>query len=249
MKIGVKTFDNPAYLKKFEDKVDFFEIMAIETNNYDFIKELKLPIVIHSQHRLFGINAADKEKEEINSRSIDFAIKIADIAGAKKIILHPGDLDTPTSTYEQAVNFVKNLKDKRIIIENIPKEQEIVRLCMTPQETKKFLQATGKGLCFDIGHAIWAAINFNEDYKKFIKEFLKLKPVHYHIGGLKIHSPNLPLEQRDHLPLRESDFDLKEILKLIPKDAEITLETTTDPQKTLDDVNTMKKWMKELGEN
>ncbi len=246
MKIGVKTYNNPEYLKKFEDKVDFFEIMAIETNNYDFIKELKLPIVIHSQHRRFGVNIADKTKEKINLTSINFARKIADMANAKKIILHPGDIDNENCSLEQSISFAKNLNDKRIIIENIPKEGKIKRLCQTPQETKDFLKSTGKGLCFDIGHAIWAAIYLNEDYKKFIKEFLKLKPVHYHIGGLKINSKNLPLEQRDHLPLNECDFDLKEVLKLIPNDAELTIETTTDPKKTLEDVNTLRKWIEEL---
>ncbi len=247
MKIGVKTFNNPDYLKKFEDKVDFFEIMAIETNNYKFLKNFNLPMVIHSQHRKFGINAADKTKQEKNLSSIRFAKKIADMSNAKKIILHPGDIENKNCSIEQATSFIKNINDKRIIIENIPKEAKITRLCTTPAETKEFLKATGKGFCFDINHAIWAALFLKEDYIKFIKEFLKLKPNHYHFGGQKIKSSKLKWYEREHLALEESDFDLKEVLQLIPKDAEITLETTTDPKKTMNDVRIMREWIKELG--
>lgn len=247
MKIGVKTFCNPDFLKKFEDKVDFFEIMAIETNNYDFLKELKLPIVIHSQHRLFGVNAADKTEQEKNLNSINFARKIADFTNARKIILHPGEIDDENCSIKQAISFVKNLNDKRIIIENVPRESELDKPCTTPEETREFLKATGEGFCFDINHAIWTAVVLKEDYIKFIKEFLKLKPVHYHFGGQKIRELNLPWYEREHLALKESDFDLKEVLKLIPKDAEITLETTTDIEKTMDDVRIMKEWIMKLG--
>lgn len=246
MKIGVKTFSNPDYLKKFENKVDFFEIMAIETNNYDFIKELKLPIVIHSQHRVFGVNVADKKKEKANLSSIKFAKKIADLSNARKIIIHPGEIENENCSLKQAISFIKNIDDNRIIIENVSSEAEVTRLCTTPLETKKFLKATGKEFCFDINHAIWAAVLLKEDYIKFVKEFLKLKPVHYHFGGQKIKNLNLKWYEREHLTIRESDFDLKEVLKLIPKDAEITLETTTNIEKTMDDIRIMKEWMKEL---
>jgi deoxyribonuclease-4 len=246
MKIGVKTFNNPDYLKKFEDKVDFFEIMAIETNNYDFIKELKLPIVIHSQHRIFGVNTADKKKGKTNLSSINFARKIADLSNAKKIIIHPGEIENKNCSIEQAVSFIKNINDKRVIVENVYSDVEITRLCTTPSETKEFLKATGRGFCFDINHAIGSAVILKEDYIKFIKEFLKLKPVHYHFGGQKIKKLNVPWHEKEHLAFKESDFDLKEVLKLIPESAEITLETTTDVEKTMEDINAMKKWIEEL---
>ena len=36
-RIGVKTYNNRNFLEQFKDKVDFFEIMTIEKNNYDFV--------------------------------------------------------------------------------------------------------------------------------------------------------------------------------------------------------------------
>ncbi len=246
MKIGVKTFNNRNFLKSFENQVDFFEIMALETNNYDFLREFKLPMVIHSQHRVFGVNIADITKREKNLQSINFARRIADKVNSKKIILHPGELENENCPKEQAISFVKSLDDKRIIIENVTQESEIKRLCTTPRETKEFLKATGKNFCFDINHAIISALFLKEDYLQFIKEFIKLKPIHYHFGGQITKKINSSSERTDHLALKDSDFDLKEVLKLIPKNAEITLETTTDIEKTKDDVKRMKEMIREL---
>ncbi|MBR9705338.1 hypothetical protein GOV12_08040 [Candidatus Pacearchaeota archaeon] len=92
MKIGVKTYNNKEFLKHFENQVDFFEIMAIRTNNYDFVTELNKPIVIHAEHRLFGVNFADSKLIKANLDSINFAKKIADLSNSNKIIVHPGDL-------------------------------------------------------------------------------------------------------------------------------------------------------------
>ena len=38
MKLGVKTFFSEEFLDAFADKADFFEIMAVEKNDYDFLK-------------------------------------------------------------------------------------------------------------------------------------------------------------------------------------------------------------------
>ena len=93
MKIGVKTFDDTNVLKHFEDKADFFEIMAIRGKDYSFLKKFSLPLVIHKEHQNFGINIADKTKQKINLESVNHAIKIADMVNSKKLILHPGLID------------------------------------------------------------------------------------------------------------------------------------------------------------
>ena len=65
MKIGVKTFNNPKFLEHFEKDVDFFEVQAIQKNNYSFLKKFSLPIVVHAEHQNFGINISDKSKENL----------------------------------------------------------------------------------------------------------------------------------------------------------------------------------------
>jgi len=238
MKIGVKTFDNPLFLNSFKDQVDFFEIMAIRSNKYDFLKEFQIPIVIHAEHSGFGINPADKTKIKANLESIKFAIKLAEDINSKKIIFHSGELDNQNCSKENSIEFLKELNDKRIILENLSAIEK--SLCKTPEEVKEFLKQTNMGFCFDINHAIETATFFKQDYMDFLKEFIKLKPNHYHFGGQIIK------ENKTHLMLKESDFDINEIIKLLPKNAEITIETTTEIKNTKEDLAQIKQIINNL---
>ena len=224
MKLGVKTFKEGDFLRPFKDKADFFEVMAIQDENYSFLKEFSLPIVIHAQHQKFGVNNADKTKIKKNIDSTNFAINLANEYKANKIIVHPGEITDKNCSEAQAVSFFKSIKDKRILIENLPKNPNC--LCSTPEEMKMFLKETKTGFCFDINHAIETAVYLNKDYIEFIKKFIELKPAHYHLGGQNLK------KKEDHINFKESDIDLKKILELIPKDVEITLEVSTDIEKT-----------------
>ena len=237
MKFGVKTFDNPSFLKHFESKADFFEIMAVEKNNYGFLNEFKSkPMVIHSQHINFGINIADPALHQKNLSSIKFAQALADQTKAKYIILHPGDITNPSCALQTAIDFVRSLKDKRIIIENMPADKHTIGI--TPKDMSGFLKATKSDFCFDINHAISAALSLNKDPYEFIKEFIKLKPSHYHLGGQKILPNNKDIT---HLSFKDSNIDLDKILSLIPSNAEITLETSIDINNTDYDLKTVKE--------
>ena len=240
MKIGVKTYDNADFLHQFKKNADFFEIMAVQDNDYSFLGEFSKakPIVVHAEHQAFGTNPADKSKEIQDKGSIKFAQQIANLNGTEKIVIHPGRIENTNCKKENAINFIKSLKDKRILIENLPSENS---LCKTPDEVKEFMKKTKCGFCFDINHAIISAINQKKDYIKFLKEFIKLKPSHYHFGGQKI------AEKKDsHLSLAESEIDLKEIIKLLPKNAEITLETEQDIEKTEQDIKIIKNMIKQI---
>ncbi|MBD3252537.1 TIM barrel protein [Candidatus Pacearchaeota archaeon] len=238
MKIGVKTYNSEEFLKNFKKTADFFEIQAIETNKYDFLKKFKKPIIIHAQHSGNGINNANKKLYDKNLKSAKFAINLANHINAKKIIFHAGIIEKDC-TEKQAIKFLKNLKDKRILIENSAGYRKV--LCRFPEETKNFLEKTNKGFCFDINHAIVTANHLKKNHINFIREFLKLKPVHFHIGGQDI---NAKIDQ--HKSFRESNINLREILSLLPEDSEITLEVTTDIEKTKEDLNIIKKIIEQL---
>jgi endonuclease IV len=240
MKLGVKTFDNPKFLKYFENKADFFEIMASQKVNYSFLKDFSLPMVIHAEHMGFNMNPADKTKKDINLKSINYAIKIANLANSKKIIFHPGVIENKNCSFEEAVSFINNIQDERIIIENLPlKEESSISLCSTPKNTKKLLKETGKGFCFDVNHSILTSIFLKKNLNYFTKEFLKINPTHFHIGGQKIKFPF-----KDHLSFKNSELNIKEILDLYPKNAEITLETETDIKSVDFDLEYIKKNIK-----
>lgn len=236
MKFGVKTFDNPKFLKYFEEKADFFEIMALQKVNYSFLKDFSLPIVIHAEHRGFNINPADKTKKEINLKSINWAIKLADLTNSEKIIFHPGVIENKNCSFNNAIEFINNIQDNRIILENLPlKDEGKISLCSTPEDTYNFLNKTGRGFCFDVNHSILTSLFLKKDFNFFTKEFIKLNPKHFHIGGQKLKKPF-----QDHLSFKKSDLKPKDVLNFYPKDAEITLETETDIESVDFDLNYIK---------
>ncbi len=242
MKIGVKTFDNPEFLKHYENDVDFFEVQAIQKNNYSFLKNFSLPIVIHAEHQDFGINISDKSKEDKNLKAINFARKVADSVNSKKIIVHLGANKElgKDCCIKNAIDFLRKINDKRILVENL-----IKGVGCSPEEIKEIIEKTGVGFCFDVNHAIGYARLNKLDENKIIRKFLKLNPKHFHIGGQKFVSG----KQLSHLSLKDFDYDWKGILFLYPKNAEITLETTIDIKEVEKDVKLAKKIISDLIKN
>lgn len=233
MKFGVKTYDDEKFLDSFENKCDFFEVQAIQGENYSFLKKYKLPIVIHCEHQGFGVNIADSSKKDLNLKAINFAKKIAKTISATKIIIHPGDLDDKNCSKENSINFLKENCDKRFCIENLPFidfKNRIKRLCASPEEMREFLIKTKLDFCFDINHAIEYALSKKLDYWKILKKFEELKPVHYHLGGEKMD------RGESHLSFCDSDLNLRKVLEILNKNAEITLEVSLDDNKTQKDL-------------
>lgn len=227
MKIGVKTFHGKKFLDYFQDKADFFEVQALQKYNHNYLKKYSIPIVIHAEHFSQGSNPADKTMVKQNLKSINFAIKLADKVNAKKIILHPGKIVNENCSKKQSLKFIKNIDDKRIIIENLT--PVFSGLCKTPFEIKQYLKDAKKGFLFDLSHAFVTANHLSLEPIEIIKKFLKLRPKHFHISG-----QNKDSKEDQHLSFQNKKANLpyQEILKLYPKNAEITLEVTTNIKKT-----------------
>ena len=218
MKIGVKAYGFEQELIDLETRTDFFEVMALEGKDYSQFKKIKIPLTIHAQHQVFGINNANKKLEEKNKKSLLFAIKLADEFGADKIVVHPGELNDSDCSLENSINFFKQFNDSRIIIENMPSKNH---LCGTPEELNFFVRKLNLGICFDFNHAIQFALTSKQDYNNFIKEFLKLKPNYFHIGGQKFDGTT-------HLAFSESEINLEPLIKSVPDKARIALETSNN---------------------
>ena len=285
MKIGVKTRDNPivefensgqgSILEYFEDKVDFYEVIAEQRKGLDFFKKMKspsLPYVVHAEHFNYDVNYADKSKYDLNSKSLDFARRVADELNSEKIIVHtgifsyPGKVEQgdPNINIENSFSFFRKVNDSRILAENLRRfslEKQKNRShfnynpelagfydfsCATPKEVKEFMNETDVGFCFDFSHSVFSSTYYKKNYLDYISEFLELKPRHYHFSGQFIKTaegnPNRIKEvQRDHICLKESNLDLENILKMTPKNAEITLETEPDFKKIQSDVMIARK--------
>lgn len=233
MKFGVKTYNEEKLLDFFIDKCDFFEVQAIQVNDYSFLKKYSLPIVIHCEHENFGINIADSSKKDLNLQAIHFAKVLADSVNAKKIIIHPGTLENENCSKENSINFLKEVCDSRFCIENMPytyTENKSIKLCSEPKEMIEFLEKTGLGFCFDLNHAIEYALELGLDYVSVLKEFSKIKANHYHLGGENME------KKESHLSFADSNLDLNVIFKILPKKAEITLEVANDKASVLEDL-------------
>lgn len=244
MKFGVKTYRHKEFLDYFVGKSYFFEVQAIQTVNYNFLQKyvkLKIPIVIHAEHFKWGFNPTDKTKKEFNLKSLNFARKLADKTKAKKIIIHPGRIINKSCSKEQAIKFFREINDKRILIENLTPNAHGF---FTPKEIKEFITKSNKGFIYDLSHSIATANQLKKNKLKFIKDFLKLKPKHFHINGQNYNSPRD--QHRSFKTAQHQMPNFKKILKLYPKDAEITLEVTPNIKNTAYDLNFIRDFVKNL---
>jgi endonuclease IV len=233
MKFGVKTYDSEKFLDKFLDKCDFFEVQSIRGKDYSFLSKYDKEIIIHCEHQGFGINIADVKNLNDSIDSVEFAKKIADFVGAKKIIIHPGHIENENCSIENSINFLKKYCDKRFIIENMPlmgPKDENIRIGSSIDDMKLLLEKTKLGFCFDINHAIEYSLKAGINYWELIRDFEKLKPKHYHLGGEKFP------EGESHINFCNSNLDLKKVFSLISKNAEITLEVGLDEKEVEKDL-------------
>lgn len=243
MKLGAKISGKKemSFLEKVIGSIDFIEIIARRNQDYDFLKNFGKKIVIHVEHQVLGINPADNSKYSRNLETIIYALKLADELKANKVVCHPGIILNPNCSEEVAINFFKSINDDRILIENMPllnyRGRVIDALCALPAETETFLKKSNKKLCLDISHAIVSAlIKDKADYNEFIMPYLELKPVHFHFSDVLLE------KKRDHLHFGEGNLNIGYYKKILPEDAEITLETRKNAEKVLDDIRIIKSY-------
>lgn len=217
---------------------DYIELYAVPEsfNEYACLwKELNIPYIIHAPHFLNGINFSNYEQEKENLRLAYDALKYADFLNAEKIIFHPGI----KGDYKESARQIKLINDKRILIENKPKNVAVETntlslsdICVgyNIQEIRYIMEESGAGFCLDIGHATCAANSMGIDYKYQLEDFIKLNPYMYHISDGEISS-----SIDKHYHIGSGSYDFKTIFSLIPDDAIISVETEKNSKDNLDD--------------
>ncbi|MCK5016996.1 MAG: TIM barrel protein [Candidatus Peribacteraceae bacterium] len=200
------------------DTFQYIELTPIPDTRIAPFLDYDIPYIIHITTERHGINIADKEKRELNIKTIDHCIEWGDKLNAKYLILHPGFGDI-----NNTIEFLQEINDKRILIENMPKvglENESM-IGYNPEQIEKLTE--GKfGFCMDLNHAMKAAISLNTSYHKFINEFMKLNPALFHISDGR-----LDYEKDEHLNIGEGDYDFKFLMdKVMDNESQyLTLET------------------------
>ncbi|MCK5107707.1 MAG: sugar phosphate isomerase/epimerase [Nanoarchaeota archaeon] len=234
MKLGLKIFYKKDYetIKPLFDKIDFLEVMALEGEDYSFLKNWKKPIVVHCMHTGLGINFANPLNFSKNRSALRFAIKLADEFNAKYIIVHAGEKESGFCAEVNIGHFLQKY-DSRVLIENSIYKQKFERYYFDYNGIKRVMEAADKKLCLDFEHAAKSAVQIDAGIIKFVKDLIGLNPVYFHIcdGDGK---------EKEHLYLGEGNLPLKEFKELIPKDAWVLIETGHDIKKQEKDIAFMR---------
>jgi Endonuclease IV len=241
MKFGLKLWStNQDMLPQAEqlikdDLLQYIELTPIPGTKIETFLSYNLPYTIHITTERHGLNIADKEISNFNFKTIQNCIEWADQLKARYLVLHPG-----FGTFENAIEFLSYIDDKRILIENMPKigisDESMVGYL--PEEIEKLMD-NKFGFCLDLNHAIKAAVSLKLDYKEFIQKFIDLNPFYFHVSD-----GSLSNGKDEHLAIGEGKYDFNFLMKCIPSmpSKYITLETPRKNLKSFDeDIANLKK--------
>ncbi|MDR0467096.1 MAG: sugar phosphate isomerase/epimerase, partial [Deltaproteobacteria bacterium] len=205
-----------------ENYFSFIELYAVPGSFQETAqvwKSFSFPCIVHGPHFGAGVNLADAARKDENRRKMEDALRFADALNAPYVIVH-GGFGGPL---EELVEQTAAMRDDRFILENTPKLALNGETCTahTPEHLQTALgSGVFAGCVLDVGHALYAANSLNEPWEAFLRRFLALRPVLFHLSDGDGRS-----EKDVHASFGKGDFDLRGILALLPKGAKITLET------------------------
>ena len=227
--LGLKIFttNNTSFKKLrefYENKIIDYVELYIVPGEYDkaSLSVLKgIPIIFHAPNLRHEFNLRDKNK--VFHESLKTIKKVSAFFGEKRIIFHPG-IEKDKGDITEIINNIRKIrKDFDLILENVPKEPSISNkklIAAKYEEFKHVIEETGTKFCLDIGHAIYSANYYHEDPIEYIKKYVQLGPYMFHLSD-----GNFVGLKDIHKSFFEGNFPIKEIIKILPKNARITLET------------------------
>lgn len=191
-----------------------------------------LPYIVHAPTELSGLNISDRSRKSMNNQLLTMSVEWADKLRSPWIILHPGYGDLA-----DAVQFLSEIHEPRILIENEPKVGiHHEKMTGYSPESMRMLMMNRFGFCFDINHGIKASISLGENVEEFLSGFMSLSPVMFHVADGMMN-----VESDEHLPLGKGQYDLslvRRILSLKPGSL-LTLETPRFTDDFSDDIVNM----------
>jgi len=216
---------------------DFVEMTFPAESGLDdvaFWRNEPYPFVLHGPHSLCGLNLAVPGLEGENRAQLQRLDQARLILQPERVVLHPGVDGTVEETIRQMVALRATLPDlfARALVENKPQVGLRGERCVgaSPEEVRAIRSATGLGFCFDIGHAICYANAAARPWPPVIEEFLAMAPALYHLSD-----GDAAALTDAHEHLGAGTFDLPRIIRRIPPDAAVCLETRKDSATDLDD--------------
>lgn len=138
---------------------------------------------------------------------MDIALDVMAISSWKKIVFDPGIvgecLETDAPIPDVSAIFLP---------ENMPYKTSLGDVCVNFMPSEMPRRFT-----FDVSHAWITATQLNLDHKKLIKDFIDMKPSHFHITDCR--------GTMDHMILGMGDIDWSYVVPLMPEHITVTIET------------------------
>jgi sugar phosphate isomerase/epimerase len=205
---------------------DYIELFTVPDSE-EFIgcwKNSGIPFVLHAPHSLAGLNPADKKTRSENLKMFALAEEYRKALNPEFIIFHPGldgTADEAVSQFSSAFDKFEEIK-KIAVLENKPAIGINGEKCVgsLPDEIKFITGSVNIDFCLDIGHCICAANSMRIPPFSLIREFLELDPVLFHLSDGDFSS-----ETDAHLNYGEGTYPIREILKMLPDNPTVTVET------------------------
>jgi endonuclease IV len=224
MKYGLKLWSTnvdmiPEAIQLVKDGTfNYIEIACIPGSPVEPFMRYDGECYMHVAHEQFGFNGGDKACKDKNAALVQEAVAWANIMHAKGIIVHPGH-----GSFDECFDFFASMTDDRILVENMPflgiKRESMVGYDVDRIRT---LMLDKFGFCFDVSHAIKAAISLKVDVVKFLEGFRMLAPNYFHFSDARVTN-----EMDEHLNIGEGEYDFSMIKSRIDwnVDSHVTLET------------------------
>lgn len=192
-----------------------------------------IPYIIHCPHFAHGFNLALPEKESFNRTIFEDVQKFADALCAPHIIIHGG----MNGTAEETARQLAALDEPRAILENKPQhvitEKGTSLFCRgaAPEEVAFICCATGCGFCLDFSHAVCSANSHGVPWEDYVRQFMQLQPTVFHLSGIR----DVTSELDSHGHIAADDEAVRRLLRLIPQDSRVSVETEKNSRSNLED--------------
>jgi len=235
------------YRKGVYDYVELYVDPGAENDAPGQWRECGLPFFLHAPHSYSGFNLSRRECNSENIRLLKEVESYRLALEPEFIVFHPGIMGSLNETVHQILDMKKEFPDtfNSAIIENKPKIGLKGETCIgaSPEEIERITEETGLGFCLDIGHAICYAAWAQIEWEEVLHKFMELKPEVYHLSDGNVNS-----HTDAHLHYGDGDFDLSRIIKLIPSNVYVSVETEKDRELHLKDFERDVNYLKNLHE-
>lgn len=182
-------------------------------------ENLDIQLSIHAPYWI-NLNSKEKIKQKQSVHRIMECVKIGDKLGVNTVVFHAGyyGKSKPEETYENIKNSILEMQD--IIKTNdwkpkiAPETMGKVNVFGSIEEISNLVKDTKCSFCIDFAHIL---ARYKDNKFELIKEKFPQKNWHCHFSGIEYSDAG----ERRHL--KTSKEKIKELLKFLPKDKNITI--------------------------